>query len=134
MGELARQYDALLGAVRPRPAIENFDIDSRAASEARELFFEEVRRALEQRLSALAIHECIRVERDAPAEGEWGEGDVSDVLTVDGVSPLAYVRQAAEDEKKIIRFGVVPIDRAGEQVLAAIEEADEALGRSFFGA
>jgi len=132
MGELARAYDAILEATPTPAALWGVHLDTREATETRETFFEEVKRHLEQRLSALAIYECMRIERVAPEHDQWGKGEISDLLTIDGASPLAYAHQTTEDEKKVIRFGVMPIDRVGEQLLAAIEEADEALGRAFF--
>ena len=130
MGELARQYDALLADVHAQPIVHN--VDSRALEEARDIFFDEVRHVLERRLSALAIYHCIRAERLTSSQGSWDRGDVLDILTIDGVSPMAYMRQATEEEKKVIRFGVIPIDRIGEQVLAAIEEADETFGQALY--
>lgn len=127
MGELARIYDTILEAAPKVRALHGVHLDEPEARAVRDEFYQEIRTLLEQRMSALAITMCISAKRLEPL-GDWGVEHVISALTIDGVSPIAYAVETTEEESTVIRFGTVPVNRAGEQLLAAIEEADTAFG------
>lgn len=131
MGELAKTYEQLLEKVVTPSPMEG-ELHNENVQIERDAFFTSLARSLESRLSYLTIEQCFRIERVASAEGVWGSEHRIDAWTMNGVIPVAYALQTAEDEKNIIRFGTVPINRAGEQLLGALEEADEAYGDASF--
>lgn len=131
MGTLAEQYNTLLASVKPQEPLRHATLETPGAIERRDIFFHSVRSALERRLSALAVDLYLRVEQ-LPKNGEWGDGEPCDILTIDSLSPVAFARQVREDGVLSVRFGVMPVNQVGEQILKSLEEADAAFSAATF--
>lgn len=131
MGARAEEYDALLETVQAREPLEGVTLDTESVRAARDMFFKEVKAALEPKLSALALETCFTVERIvSPKKGR-------NAITLDGLTagdgkPIAFALQTREDDKDIVRFGTMPVSGVSEASLEALEEADEVFSNETF--